>query len=456
MPNVNAAIEHVRRQRDHILDEYKQLLAIPSISTLTEHKPDMQRAAEWLAGWMKNMGLNNVAIMPTAGHAVVYGEWLNAPGKPTVLVYGHYDVQPVDPLNEWTSGPFEPTIRGDDIFARGASDMKGQVMAFLTAIAAALNHGGGLNANVKIVIEGEEEIGSPNLAAFLKEHKKMLKCDFSLNADSGILRPDLPTLVYGLRGLAYFELWVRGPEHDLHSGMFGGIVHNPAQVLCELIAGMHDKRGRVTLPGFYKSVRRLTQAERAALARIPYNEKERLRQAGNPPKFYGEEGYTNVERLGARPTLEVNGLLSGFTGEGSKTVLPAKAMAKISTRLVPHQDPAEVEKQLRKYLKENAPRSVTWELKSLAGAPGVLTERNSAPVKAAAAALKTVFGVQPAFRREGGSVPVVSQIQEILGVDSVIMGFGLPDDNLHAPNEKQHLPNFYRGIESYIHFFANL
>jgi len=334
--------------------------------------------------------------------------------------------------------------------------MKGQDMAFLAAMAASLQQGGGLNTNVKVLIEGEEEIGSPNLASFLAEHKERLACDFSLNADSGILRPDLPALVYGLRGLTYCELWVHGPEHDLHSGMFGGAVHNPAQVLCELIAGMHDTNGRVTLPGYYEKVRSLSSEERAELARIPYNETEKIREAGNPPMLYGEKGFTTVERLGARPTLEVNGLYSGFIGEGSKTVLPCKAMAKISMRLVPDQDPEEVEAQLRTYLTQHAPPTVRWELISFARTPGVLTERNSSAVKAAEAALETVFGVKPVFRREGGSVPVVSQIREILGVDSVIMGFGLPDDNLHAPNEKQHIPNFYRGIESYIHFFANL
>ncbi|MEK7325095.1 MAG: dipeptidase, partial [Chloroflexota bacterium] len=426
MTNVESAIAHVRAHKDYILQELKDFVAIPSVSTLPEHKPDMLRAAEYVAKILKSMGMNKVAIMPTAGHPVVYGEWLGAPGKPTVLVYGHYDVQPVDPLDEWLSPPFEPTVRGEDLYARGASDMKGQVIAFLAAIASSLEHGGGLNANVKILVEGEEEIGSPNLAAFLAEHKDLLKCDFSLNADSGILRPDLPAIIYGLRGLAYFELWVRGPEHDLHSGTFGGIVHNPAQVLCEIIAGMHDADGRITLPGYYDKVRVLTDAERADMARIPYDEARALREAGNPSRHYGEKGYTTVERAGARPTLEVNGLYSGFIGEGSKTVLPCKAMAKISMRLVPDQDPEEVEAQLRKYLTKNAPPTVTWDLKAFGKGPGVLTPRDSVGAKAAARALETVFGLPPVFRREGGSVPVVGQIKTILGADSVIMGFGLP------------------------------
>jgi acetylornithine deacetylase/succinyl-diaminopimelate desuccinylase-like protein len=416
----------------------------------------MQRAADYAANILRGMGMSSVAILPTAGHPVVYGEWLNAPGKPTVLIYGHYDVQPVDPLNEWHTEPFTPTVIGDNVFARGISDMKGQDIAVLAALAASLKHGGGLNANVKVLIEGEEEIGSPNLAAFLREHKEMLKCDFSLNCDSGILRPDLPAIVYGLRGLAYFELWVHGPEHDLHSGQFGGGVHNPAQVLCELVAGMHDSKGRITLPGYYDDVVKLTKADRADMARIPHSEKQLRREAANPPKLYGEDGYTTIERMSGRPTLEVNGLYSGFIGEGSKTVLPAKAMAKISMRLVPNQDPNKVEKQLRAYLKANAPKTVTWTLKPFGKAPGVLTDRDSIGARAAATALQTVFKKKPIFRREGGSVPVVSQMKEILGADSVIMGFGLPDDNLHAPNEKQHIPTFFNGVESYIHFFANL
>ena len=456
MTHLEPAIQHVRAHQDYILKELKDFVAIPSVSTLAEHKPDIQRAAEYVEKILKSMGMESVAIMPTAGHPVVYGEYLKAPGKPTVLVYGHYDVQPVDPLNEWVSQPFEPTVRGENLYGRGASDMKGQVISFLAALASSIQHGGGLNANVKVLIEGEEEIGSPNLGAFMREHTDLLKADFSLNADSGIIAPTIPAIVYGLRGLAYFELWVHGPEHDLHSGMFGGAVHNPAQVLAELIAGMHDKKGRVTLPGYYDDVRKLTKEERKNLKRVPRTDKQIKEEAANPPKLYGEAGYTTIERLGARPTLEVNGLYSGFIGEGSKTVLPGKAMAKISMRLVPDQDPNKVEKQLIAYLKKNAPQTVRWNLKAFGKTPGVLTAFDSLQVKAAEKALHSVFGVKPVFRREGSSVPVVSDIQRILGIDSVIMGFGLPDDNLHAPNEKQHIPTFFKGIEAYIHFFNNL
>ncbi|MBI3536025.1 MAG: M20/M25/M40 family metallo-hydrolase, partial [Chloroflexi bacterium] len=342
-------------------------------------------------------------------------------------------------------------IRGDNIYARGASDMKGQDHAVLKALEAWIKNGG-LPLNVKLFFEGEEEIGSPNLAAFIDQNKSRLTADFVLNCDSGIPRPDLPGLVAGLRGLAYFELWVHGPSHDLHSGVFGGSVHNPAQVLAELIAGMHDANGRVTLPGFYKKVRALSKKERAELARTPFSEKDWLAMMG-APQLYGEKKFTTRERTGTRPTLEVNGLLSGFTGEGAKTVLPAKAMTKISMRLVPFQNDNDVEKQLRAYLTRRAPKTVKWELKKLASGPAVLVDNKSKASRAAQAALEQTFGVKPVFVYSGGSVPVVSMIAEKMKIETVLMGFGLPDDNLHAPNEKLHLPNYFRGIEAYARFF---
>lgn len=454
MSQLKSVLDYTRSQRERYLSEYTEFLRIPSVSTLSEHKPDMERAAQWVAAQMKGMGLSGVAIMPTARHPVVYGEWLGAPGKPTVLVYGHYDVQPVDPLNEWQSAPFEPTLRGENLFARGASDMKGQVHAFLKAIEALLKHNA-LAVNLKVLVEGEEEIGSPSLGAFMQQHTDLLKCDFSLNADSGILRADLPCLTYGLRGLAYFEVWVYGPSQDKHSGVFGGIIHNPAQVLCELIAGMHDADGHITLPGFYDKVRVLSKEEREEIARSPITD-EAWRETAGVPQLYGEKGFTTAERLGARPTLEVNGFLSGFTGEGSKTVLPAKAMAKISMRLVPYQDDKAVEGQLREYLRKHAPPTVTWNVKPMTCGPAVLVGTDSLGMKAARAALEAQFGLAPVLKLEGGSVPVVSLIQNTLGVDSIIMGFGLPDDNLHSPNEKQHLPTYYNGIEAFVRFFENV
>jgi len=446
------ALEFVKSNHDRYLSELKEFLAIPTISTLPEHKADMKHGAEWLARQLStNLGMQNVAILPTKGHPVVYGESLQASGKPTILVYGHYDVQPVDPVNEWISPPFEPTVRGENLHARGASDMKGQGHAVLKALEA-LVKSGGIPVNVKMFFEGEEEIGSVNLPAFIDEQAKKLKCDVVLNADAHILRPDLPSLVYGLRGLAYFEIWVHGPRNDLHSGGFGGSVHNPAQALCELIAGMHDANGRVTLPGFYDKVRVLSAEERAELARIPYSD-ENWKQMTGAPQLYGERGFTTLERIGVRPTLEVNGLYSGFIGEGSKTVLPAKAMAKISMRLISYQDPNEVEKQLREYLRNKAPPTITWELKLLSSAPAAIVDRNTTAMRAASAALEETFGVKPVFQLTGGSVPVVSLLKTKLGLDSVLLGFGLPDDNIHGPNEKLHLPTYYRGIETYVRFF---
>lgn len=451
--SLTQALQYAQSHRERFLEEFKEFLRIPSVSTDETHAADMQRAAEWVAEQLRRIGFERVSIYPTARHPIVYAEWLKAGSdRPMALIYGHYDVQPVDPVEEWKTPPFEPTVQGENIYARGASDMKGQVMLTLKALES-LAQGGGLPINFKVLIEGEEEIGSPSLEGFLREHKEMLRADFAFNPDAGMLGPDKPTITYGLRGLAYFELRVYGPAHDLHSGVYGGVVHNPAQVLAELIAGMHDAEGRVTLPGFYDKVRPLSEEERAELARLPIGDDFFLEQTG-APALYGEAGYTAVERVGARPTLEINGLKAGFIGSGAKTVLPAMAMAKISMRLVPDQDPQEVEKQLRRYLEERAPQTVRWELLSLHGGRPSISRRDTPWVQALTEAMQAVYGCKPYFRREGGSIPVVAQMQDILGVESVITGFGLPDDNLHAPNEKQNLPNWYRGIETVIRFFG--
>lgn len=449
------AVAYAHQNRDRFLEDLKSLVAIPSVSTHAHNQPDMVIAARWLAGRLEELGFHNVQVMPTAGHPVVYGEWMNAgPDAPTALIYGHYDVQPSEPDDLWKTGPFTPTQVGDNLYGRGASDMKGQVIASLSAVESVLRQGP-LPVNVKFILEGEEEIGSPSLTPFLKEHKDLLACDFALNPDAGMIAPDVPTIVYALRGLAYFELRVYGPEHDLHSGLYGGAVHNPAQALCELIAGMHDTDGRITLPGFYDSVRPLSEEERGELARLPMDDAYYQAQTG-APQVWGEAGYTSIERVGARPTLEVNGLLSGFTGKGSKTVLPAYAMAKISMRLVPDQDPAEVHKQLLHYLEQRAPKTIRWELEQFAGGPASISDPHHPAAEALARAQETVWGKRPVYKREGGSVPVVADMQKILGVESVLTGFGLPDDNLHAPNEKLHLPTWYRGIDTLVHFFYNL
>ena len=450
-----AAVQHAHQNRGRYLQELEELVSIPSVSTDPERKADLRRAAEWVAARLRTLNFREAQIFETAGHPVVYAENLSA-GKdaPTVLIYGHYDVQPADPLELWQSGPFEPEMRGDYLFARGASDMKGQVVATLSALEA-VQSAGILPLNVKFLIEGEEEIGSPSLDAFIRSHKELLACDFALNPDSGMLAPDLPTITYALRGLAYFELRITGPDHDLHSGLFGGAVHNPAQVLCELIAGMHDAQGHITLPGFYDKVRVLDAEERLELRRLPIGDDFFLRETG-VPALYGEAGYTTVERLGARPTLEVNGMLSGFTGEGTKTVLPSRAMAKISCRLVADQDPNEVHQQFAQYVRENAPPTVQWEVSKMAGGPASISDIHSPWVVAMQAALESVWGKKPIYRREGGSVPVVAQFQSILGVESVNVGFSLPGDNLHSPNEKLHLPTWYNGIDALIHFYLNL
>ena len=373
---------------------------------------------------------------------------------PTILIYGHYDVQPAEPLELWNTPAFSPTVAGENMYGRGASDMKGQVVASLKAVESVVNNGG-LPVNLKFIVEGEEEIGSPHLGKFIVDHKDLLACDLAINPDTGMLGAETPTITYGLRGLAYFELRLTGPDHDLHSGLFGGTIHNPAQVLCELIAGMHDQQGRITLPGFYDSVRELTGEERQELSRLPTDEQFYLEETGAPALF-GESGYTPGERVGARPTLEVNGLLSGFTGEGSKTVLPSKAMAKISMRLVPDQKPEEVRQQLLAYLDANIPPTVTYELLQHSGGAPSITDRTIPGVQALADALEETWGKRPVFRREGGSVPVTAQFKDILGIESILTGFGLPDDNLHAPNEKIHLPTFYRGIDALIRFILNL
>ncbi|MCQ3937307.1 MAG: dipeptidase [Chloroflexi bacterium] len=454
MPAPQEALKYVRTNRERFLNELKEFVGIPSVSTLDEHKADVQRAAEWVAGQLRSLGMDKVQIMPTAGHPVVYGEWMRA-GKsaPTIMIYGHYDVQPVDPIELWTSDPFKAEARGDYLFGRGSSDMKGQVVASLKAVEAIVRTTG-LPVNVKWLVEGEEEIGSEHLGDFIKEHKKMLACDYCLNPDAGMIAPDKPTITTGLRGLAYFELKVYGPGKDLHSGLFGGTIHNPAQALIELVAGMHDKNGRITLPGFYDKVRKLSKKEREDFKRLPVTNRELIQMTG-VPALWGEPQFIPAERVGARPTLEVNGLLSGFTGQGSKTVLPAWAMAKISCRLVPDQTPEETEKQLRAYLKKNAPKTIRWELINLHNAGAALTETDSVGVQALAQALQNVWGRRPYFKREGGSIGSVVLLQKYVGADSLLTGFGLPDDNVHSPNERMHLPTWYKGIEAFTHFFYN-
>ncbi len=453
-PHKNA-LEYAHVHRPRFLDELGEWLAIPSISTSAESQADMQKAAEWLAAHLQGLGLANIQLFPPKTHPIVYAEYLEAgPEAPTVLIYGHYDVQPAAPLAAWDSAPFSPTVRGENLYARGATDMKGQVVATLAAVETLIKTGG-LPVNVKFMIEGEEEIGSPNLETFIAGNKDLLACDFCLNPDTGMMAPDMPTITYALRGLAYYELRVYGPKQDLHSGVFGGTVHNPGQAICELIAGMHDKNGTITLPGFYDDVRPLDEEERAELARLPRKDNFFTEQTG-VPALWGEAEYTPTERVSARPTLEVNGLYSGYIEPGAKTVLPAYAMAKISMRLVPDQDPEKVTEQLKAYLQAHAPDTIRWELVAMTHGSASISDRHSRWVAAMAKAQESAWGVRPVFKREGGSVPVVAQLQEILGIESVNIGCALPGDNMHGPNEKLHLPTFYKGIDALIHFLYNL
>jgi acetylornithine deacetylase/succinyl-diaminopimelate desuccinylase-like protein len=450
-----AAVEYLRTNRENLLDELIEFIRIPSISTESERRGDVGKAAEWLADHLRALDMESVDIFPTPGAPVVYGcSSLQDSAAPTLLIYGHYDVQPVDPLEEWEGDPFEPRREGEKLFARGASDMKGQIMAAVNALQA-VQRAGVLPVRFKFLFEGEEEIGSPNLYEFIKSHRELLACDLCLNPDTGMLGPELPTITYALRGLAYFELRLRGPSQDLHSGSFGGVIHTPAQALCELIADLHDENGRVTIPGFYDRVRKLEVEEREELARLPVDEIFYMKNAG-VNKLWGEREFSAMERVGARPTLEVNGLLSGFTGEGSKTVLPAAAMAKLSSRLVADQAPEEIREKLESYLKERIPETVTWQLDMLASSPPVLSPRDSRGVGALSSAYEAVWGRRPLFRREGGTVPIGAYLQELLGVDSVQTGFALPDDNAHSPNEKLDLPTWFRGMEGLIHFYYNL
>lgn len=451
MSDIEAAIAHAKTREPQALAGLEAFLRIPSISTSEEHAGDVFRAAEWSASYLRELGCETVNIMPTGGHPVVIASWMKAGARaPTLLVYGHTDVQPVDPIEEWKNDPFIPDIRGESIYARGATDMKAQIVAFFEAVRAILRTST-LPLNIKFILEGEEEIGSPNLDAFVGNNAELLACDVCLNLDAGILAPDIPSLQCGLRGLSYFELRLQGPATDLHSGKFGGAIENPAMVLCELIAGMRDAEGLITLPGFYDHVRPLTEEERSEMRALPQTEQWWLEKSGAKALRQGMQ-YTPTERATARPTLDVNGLYGGFTGEGSKTVLPAKATAKISMRLVPDQTPEQIHQSLLAYLDQNVPPTVAWELVSLTGAlPGAI-DRESPAVKAARKALEEVWDKPAQFTRDGGTVPVVNLLKELLGVDSLLFGFGLPDDNPHAPNEKQHLPTFFRGIETYIRF----
>jgi acetylornithine deacetylase/succinyl-diaminopimelate desuccinylase-like protein len=438
-------IDFINVNRDRYLEELKALLAIPSISALPEHAGDVKRCADWCADEMRRIGLQHVRLIDTPGNPVVYGDWLEAEGAPTILFYGHYDVQPVDPLDLWESPPFEATIRDGEIYARGSADDKGQVFMHFKAVEAHLKQNGRLPVNIKFILEGEEEVGSVNLDEFIRSHKGELAAEVVVISDSGMFARGVPSICYGLRGLVYFQLDLRGSNTDLHSGSFGGAVANPAMVLSQVLAQMKDRGGRIKIPGFYDDVVPLQEDERKAWASLPFNEKQYRKDFGIP-KLFGESGYATLERTWARPTFEVNGLLSGFTGEGAKTVLPAVAMAKVSMRLVPNQSPDTIAHLFEEYVKKVTPKTVALKVTRMHGGKPWMTSYDNPFVQAAARAIEQGFGQKPVFTREGGSIPVVSTFQEELGLPSVLFGVGLPDENAHAPNEKLDVGNFHGGI----------
>jgi acetylornithine deacetylase/succinyl-diaminopimelate desuccinylase-like protein len=439
--------KHLQKNRKRHLQELIELLSIPSVSTDKERAGDVRRAAEWVNRRLKTAGCTRTEIHKTAGHPIVYGEWLGAPGRPTMLVYGHYDVQPVDPLELWKTPPFEPTVRGGKLYARGASDDKGQVIVHVNALEAHLANGGRCPVNVKFVIEGEEEIGSDNLEPFIRNNKTMLACDAVVVSDTAMFDKGVPSICYGLRGLTYLEVSLRGTDTDLHSGSYGGSVVNPANALVEMLARLKDARGRVTIPGFYDNVRRLSVAERRAFNSLPHSDRKYKKSIGAPDLF-GESNYSTLERVWVRPSLDINGIWAGFTGEGAKTVIPAEAHAKVSMRLVPNQTPKEIYRKAAAYLKKLAPKTVKVSVRDLHGGDAWVAPTDHPALKAAGNAMLRAFGRKPVFVREGGSIPIVPSFESMLKVPVVLMGIGLPDDNLHAPNEKMDVDQFYKGIEA--------
>jgi len=451
------AVTYAEQNHPRFLSELKDLLRIPSVSTLPQHKDDVRRAAEFVAAQLKSAGMENVAVIATAGHPLVYAEWLHAAGKPTVLSYGHYDVQPPDPLDLWKSPPFEPEERNGNIYARGAVDDKGQMYMHLKAIESLMkSNGGKLPCNVKVLIEGEEEVGGEAISKYVKENPAKLKSDFALISDTEMFAPDLPTLCVGLRGLIYTELEAVGAKGDLHSGMFGGVAPNPFFALAQIISKLKDENGKILVPHFYDHVDRPSEDELKAWKSLPFNETNYLKNDVGSTELTGEPGFTVQERIWARPTLEVHGMPGGFIGAGAKTVIPSRASAKISMRLVPNMKPAEVLQNFKDFVMSLVPRGIQLNIKIYSTGDPIIIPTDNPYIKKATTAMKEVFNKETVFIRSGGSIPIVADFEQNLHIPSVMMGFGLPDDKLRAPNEKFHIANFYRGIESIIRFLSKL
>ncbi len=444
-------IKYVKSNKKEYLEELKDYLRIPSISTLESNKKDIEKCSKFVASKLKEAGMDGIKIISTDGHPLVYAEWMKAPGKPTVLVYGHYDVQPVDPLELWNNNPFEPVVKGGKIFARGADDNKGQNFVHIKSVEAYLKVKGELPVNVKFLIEGEEEIGSMSLEKFIKKNKKLLKCDTVLISDTSMYAPGIPTINYGLRGLAYMEIEVTGPNRDLHSGSFGGGIANPINELAKIISKLQDKNGKVTIPEFYKDVKVLTKKERENYKKLKFSDADLMKEYG-VKELQGEKGYSTLERFSGRPSLDCNGIIGGFTGEGAKTVLPSKASAKISMRLVPNQKPNEIAKLFIKHVKQLAPKSIKINVKALHGGLPIVMPLDNKAIEAASKAVSKAFGKETVYTREGGSIPIVVEFSKQLNAPVVLMGLGLETDNIHSPNEHFPIKNFELGILSSIYF----
>ena len=448
-------VDYIESKRDVHLHELMEFLRIPSISTKVEHKRDIERTAQWVADKLRAAGMDNAQVFPTEMHPIVYAESLHAPGKPTILIYGHYDVQPPEPLELWTSPAFEPAVRNGNLYGRGTADDKGQVHIHMKAIESLMQVDGKLPINVKMIVEGEEEVGSVSLWGFVLRHRERLKADALVVSDTSMLATGVPSITYGLRGLNYYQIEISGAAQDLHSGVFGGAAPNPLTVVCELFARLHDKNFRVTVPGFYADVKPLSKQERKALRALPWKEAE-FRKTVGAPGLDGEKGYSIIERLWCRPTLELNGIWGGYMGEGSKTVIPAKTYAKFSTRLVPNQNPDKIAKQVEKHIRNLLPKMVKCKFQVLStGKPWVAPYTH--PIfKKAIQALEAGFGKKAVFIREGGSIPFVTEMHDTFKVPCVLLGFGLPDENAHAPDEHISLENYYGGIRSVSLFYQNL
>lgn len=448
-------LEFLGQHHDRYEQELIDILKIPSISSNPDNQDDMRDMAELLKKEMNSIGMDKVRIFETSGHPVVYSEWLSAPEKPTILIYGHYDVQPVDPVDLWSSPPFEPVIKNGKIFARGSADDKGQIYIHLKAIEARLATQGSLPVNVKLVFEGEEEVGSPHLEDFIKEHAEMLSADYVVISDTPMFREGYPGITYGLRGLAYMQVNLRGTSTDLHSGSFGGLVKNPINALVEILAQMKDEDGRILIPGFYDDVLPITENEHDKLSNLPFSAKDFADSIGAPALF-GEAGYDELERLWARPTFDINGIWGGFQGEGAKTVIPAEAHAKVSMRLVADQNPDDIAEKFTAYVKSLIPESMEANIDAMHGGFGYVTDLDNPGLQAGVRALKKAFGKEVDFLREGGSIPIVKVFADIIKAPVLLMGYGLPDQNAHAPDENFSLYNFHKGIESIVYFFEEI